>query len=357
MDRDSEQKRTESKSRVWDNRIYFTDDVVEDVVVDEVDPDALAVHETITYAPPTPAARGPKKAPSPWGPCPPFRKPSDKEEAPATVEDKIAARTPKRTGLKKILYLPVDILNRIIRYVLYSGITKHSPLMATIRMFMVMMPVFLSVILSYWSMSYLFPTYDRATSRASAPISSDASGVAFNIGSRRLRVPLPQDYEIIPLDEYHRLFPLTAEAAMADKGAVAFAAKSTREGEEVYFINVIADDDLARQSFNEAQFKKTVSSVAKMKDIQSSIQVGPNQVIGPFDEGPLSVCYGRRMGSSGLDGKPAATLQQYSCLLYLEGRAVILTAGYSMESTGTQRGDLNHCRTVLTAWRDSILQR
>lgn len=357
MDEDNQKKQTGSKSRVWDNRIYFTDDIPEDVVVDEVDPESLVTPDIAISSParrPTRASKA--KAPSPWGPCPPFRKPAEMEEKPASVEEKLEARKPKRTGLKKILYLPVAAANRVIRYVMYSGVTKRSPLMATIRMILVMMPVFLSIVLSYWSMSYLFPTYDRAAGRASGPVSSDASGVSFNIGSRRLRIPLPPDYEIIPLDEYHRQFTLSAEAAMAEKSTVVFAARSTKEGEEVYFVNVTADNDLARQSFSEAQFKKMMSGVAKMKDIQSSIQVGPNQVIGPFDEGPLSVCYGRRMGSSGLDGKPASALIQYSCLLFMEGRAVILTAGYSVES-GAQRGDLNHCRAVLTAWRDSILQK
>lgn len=334
MNKETDKNKASGKSAQWDSQIYFTDDVPEDVVVDTVEGNISAGSAKHT-----------------WGPHPPFRKDADLEQA-AGVEDNLASR-PKRRGAARILLLPFDALNK---FVFYSGITKRSPLMATVRMILVMLPVFISIYLSYLSMSYIFPRYDRVAAGGSKLISADANGAIFTIGAKRLRVPIPAGWEVIPVDEYNRKFPLTAEAAMADKCTVVFAARATDDADGIYYINLAADNETAGLSYSEAQFKKMLDNVVKMKDIQSSMQVGPNQIIGPFNQTPLSACYGRMMSGGGLDGKPAASLRQYTCMLFLEGRAVVINAGYSMQSGSGIRAD-DRFATVLTAWRDSILQQ
>lgn len=277
----------------------------------------------------------------------------DREETtkkpPESKAKKAIHAPPPKTNWRELLVRPSEWFSAATQFVLYSGITRNNPLIVTIRLILVVSPIILSGVMTYWTMTVMLPKRDAIL--GGKLVESDSGKPQVLVAGKTLDILLPDGFQLVDLEEFLESTPFARDAVRDDKQRLMLAARSPDKPH--HFVTVGVGTGPAASATSRSDFRRNLDQFIRQKDFASSIQQGANQGIAPYGQTQDSISYGLMRGTSGYDG-PVLVYRQYSCLLFTGGRPIILNVGYSCDVSEAD-GDPAWCQSTLAAWRDQLL--
>lgn len=316
--------------------LAFEEDAVADVAVDAVELSEDEAERLLNPPPPPPP--------------PPPPRPSSPSSAAQAARQRRAARVKEKKPeltFKEILFRPHEWIQAIAQFVLYSGMTKNNPLIVTLRMLMLAMPIIMSIVLSYWSMSVIMGGGKKELS--GGVVSTAGGSPVVSVGGQRITVPLPDGMETMDVAALKN-YRLTDRAIDFEKANVLVAARPTDpETRSSYFATIATSSAPGAAATDAATFQKELKRFKEMKNNQGALLVG-SDVFYPYDETPNSISFGLYLRTVTGD-----SLVQYSSLVFTkQNRPVLITYGY-ISNEENRVSDQQGVKEELAAWRDKIL--
>ncbi|MCC8189570.1 MAG: hypothetical protein LIP77_02885, partial [Planctomycetes bacterium] len=298
------------------------DDSVAEVTIDEV------IFEDGPPAPVGPPAE-------PVRPSPPRRPPR-----PGARGGRKAASAPKPT-----LRNPLTWPGAALRFALYSGMTRNSPLIVTLRLLAMAFPVVFALTMSWYAATRSLATGNRLVAGG---VLGPESPVRRPTAGGSLALPVPAGF--VPVTDprdFPRRVPYLDQALKRDEVTPLFAA--THSEYPGYYLCAGFPGGAAALGNAPTDRRDDIQAFITRRELDSALAGGDVRGIPPFDRTEDSVCYGLMLG--GTEDAPA--LEQYSCALFLQAaRPLILTVGYSDNDAG--EADPDWCRSLVGEWRDLV---
>ena len=238
-------------------------------------------------------------------------------------------------------------LKREIRIYISYGFAHPATLKAIFRLAILSSPLLVGVFVLYIGLKSVLPVYQQAHAINSDPKEQMAGEVDLN----NLIMSLPNGYGLLGVEQFFHYYPIAREGIFEEGLKIVMPGWGLWRGRE-RFAHISLHVELRDLPFDEEKFPAAQQAVMLKREVGKIVGSSRDDVIGPEHDTGDSVCFGRVLDRIVYESEPPERLIQYSCLMLVRNRLIVLTCGMTARPEEKPEWD-GFVNTVLD-WRDKM---